>query len=489
MAKLNGISEACQDEHRKADVVFIHGLGGDAFGTWRHGEGEDTSWPHWLAEDFPDIGVWSLEHAADPSKPLGFLSRLLGKGGRDAGQGMSLPDRAGQILDLMRLDKHFRGERPIVFVCHSLGGLLAKQMLRQAHDNAGNTDAESINRRTAGVLFLATPHNGAGLATLADKFAAICGPTASLKALEAHDPHLRNLYNWYRNHAPRLGIETETYYEGHDVFGLRIVDETSSQPGVGPDAVMLDEDHLSIAKPREPDAQVCRALEEMLRKVARTNPSSAAGAKPRSASRVALQPRVHDPQQGTSGQGKTRQATSNQGKGMTAQFGDAKRGAPSWNYIVGALVAVAGLVWGIVSVLNSRPEPMPAPPPMQRAEPSVTSPSVQRTEPSAAAPSVQRAESSATPLPVRRTEPPAAAPPMQRAEAHGGTAINASGNAQVSVGAVSAPEAAEPVATDTPLSESAVQPAQDAKAGPGGTAINASGNAKVKVETSTQPQP
>lgn len=267
MAKLHGISEACNDLQRKADVVFIHGLGGDAFGTWRHGDGDDTSWPHWLARDFPDIGVWSLEHAADPSKPLGRLARLFGKGGRDAGQGMSLPDRAVQVIDRMRLDKRFRGERPIIFVCHSLGGLLAKQILRHAHDNTTDSDAQSISRRAAAVLFLATPHHGADLATLIDNFSAIFGPTASLTALRAHDPHLRNLYNWYRNHAPKLGIATETYFEGRDVHGFRIVDETSSQPGVGPDAVMLDEDHLSIAKPREHDAQVCYALDELLRRV------------------------------------------------------------------------------------------------------------------------------------------------------------------------------------------------------------------------------
>ncbi len=281
MAKLHPISKACDDPQRKADVVFIHGLGGDAFGTWRHGEGDDTSWPHWLAHEFPEVGVWSLGHAADPSKPLGWLARVLGKGGADAGQGMSLQDRAGQVLDRMRLDKRFRGERPIVFVCHSLGGLLAKQILRQAHDNAGNADPESISRRTAAVLFLATPHHGADLATLVDNFSAIFGPTASLMALKAHDPHLRNLYNWYRNHAPKLDIATETYFEGRDVFGFRIVDETSSQPGVGPDAVMLDEDHLSIAKPRERDAQVCQVLEEMLRNVvARSHAQSGADAQP-----------------------------------------------------------------------------------------------------------------------------------------------------------------------------------------------------------------
>jgi nucleoside phosphorylase/tetratricopeptide (TPR) repeat protein len=294
MAKLHPISKTCDDPQRKADVVFIHGLGGDAFGTWRHGEGDDTSWPHWLAEAFPDVGVWSLGHAADPSKPLGLLAKLVGKGGRDAGQGMSLPDRAVQVLDGMRLDKRFRGERPIVFVCHSLGGLLAKQILRQAHDNAGNADPESMSRRTAAVLFLATPHHGADLATLIDNFAAIFGPTASLTTLKAHDSHLRNLYNWYRNHAPKLGIATETYFEGRDRLGFRIVDETSSQPGVGPDAVMLDEDHLSIAKPRERDAQVCLALEALLRNVvARSHEPSGADVQP--AGRLANPPATAAP--------------------------------------------------------------------------------------------------------------------------------------------------------------------------------------------------
>ena len=268
MAKLHGISEACNDPQRKADVVFVHGLGGDAFGTWRHGDGDETSWPHWLARDFPDVGVWSLQHAADPSRLLGWFARKFGSGRRDAGQGMSLPDQAAQVLDLMRLDKRFRGERPIVFVCHSLGGLLAKQLLRLAHDNAGNTDAQSISQRAAAVLFLATPHHGAPLATFADHFSAIFGSTASLTALKAHDPHLRDLYNWYRKHAPALDIATETYFEGRDVHGFRIVNETSSQPGVGPDAVMLiSEDHLSIAKPRERDAQVCQALDDLLSRV------------------------------------------------------------------------------------------------------------------------------------------------------------------------------------------------------------------------------
>lgn len=124
---------------------------------------------------------------------------------------------------------------------------------------------------------------------------------------------------------------------------------------------------------------------------------------------------------------------------MTEQSGDTKTGAPRWTYIVGALVAVAGLVWGIVSFLMSR------------------------------------------------SEPPVAPLPVQHADAEGGTAINASGSAQVSVGAASTSEAAKSAVTDTSSSLPAEQPAQNASAGLGGTAINASGDAEVKLESPTQP--
>lgn len=264
MAKLHKISAtACDDPQRLVDVIFIHGLGGDAHTTWRSEAGDGFFWPGDLAQTFPNVGVWSLSHAASPSRLVGLLDklRLWRVTDRDAGQAMSLPDRATQVLS--RMQHEFSGERPIIFVCHSLGGLLAKQILRKAIDSP-NPDLQAIARRTVAVLFLATPHNGATLASMVNRFAAIFGPTTSMRALQAHDPHLRDLYHWYRNHALRSPIETVTYFEGRDVAGFRIVDETSSQPGVGDEPVMLDEDHLSIAKPRSADDDVCVALARLI---------------------------------------------------------------------------------------------------------------------------------------------------------------------------------------------------------------------------------
>ncbi|WP_024511858.1 hypothetical protein [Bradyrhizobium sp. ARR65] len=81
---------------------------------------------------------------------------------------MSLHERAKSTLEL--LAGYSFGARPIVFICHSLGGLLVKQMMRTA---AESRDASwtSIDESCVGVFFLATPHTGSSLADLLKAFA------------------------------------------------------------------------------------------------------------------------------------------------------------------------------------------------------------------------------------------------------------------------------------------------------------------------------
>jgi hypothetical protein len=260
MSVLHRIS-GCNSAARAADVLFIHGLGGDAFATWGAGQDALRSWPCWLGEEFPSVGVWSLGYAASPTKWLRLLAPF-SKRWRDLGHSAALPDRGLQTLDLM-VQQGFGG-RPILFVCHSLGGLLAKQILRKAAD-ATELRKRAVFSQTRAVLFLATPHDGADLATLVDSFRTVLGTTVSLEELRAHDAHLRDLYNWYRNQSAVMGIHTASYFEVRSVKGVTIVDPTSAHPGVGADPIGLDEDHISIAKPAARDAQVCGALRDLLR--------------------------------------------------------------------------------------------------------------------------------------------------------------------------------------------------------------------------------
>ena len=158
------------------------------------------------------------------------------------------------------------GERPLMFICHSLGGLLVKQILRKALDST-DSRRQQLTRSTRAVLFLATPHAGAILASLITSLRAVFGASVSLEDLRAHDANLRDLFDWYRHHAQNLQIETATYYEQQGVGGiLPIVNPTSAHPGIGADPVGLDEDHLSIAKPRAPNSQVCGAARDLLRR-------------------------------------------------------------------------------------------------------------------------------------------------------------------------------------------------------------------------------
>jgi len=66
----------------------------------------------------PQLGVWSLNYAVSASAWKGHS--------------MPLVDRANNILDLFALEDI--GQRPLALICHSLGGLLMKQVLRNARD-------------------------------------------------------------------------------------------------------------------------------------------------------------------------------------------------------------------------------------------------------------------------------------------------------------------------------------------------------------------
>ena len=83
--------------------------------------------------------------------------------------------------------------------------------------------------------------------------------------LHEHNPFLRDLFNWYRNHAADVGIYTATYFEQRELNGVLIVNPTTSHPGIGLDPIALDEDHISIAKPRTRDHQVYLAAAEVIR--------------------------------------------------------------------------------------------------------------------------------------------------------------------------------------------------------------------------------
>jgi hypothetical protein len=234
-------------------VVFVHGLGGDARGTWQSDEaGGNSFWPAWLGQDLSDLDVWTLGYDASPS--IWF------------GNAMGLPDRARDVLAMLEAER--LESTPLVFVCHSLGGLVVKQVLRAAYDRPDQRIGQVLHR-TQGVVFLATPNTGADAAAWADRFRILFGASAAPQDPGADAAMLRDLNGWYRDHAPEEEIATLAFFEARATNGVSIVDASSADPGIPHVQPIADDaDHVSIAKPASRDTalyrQILRFVEDRL---------------------------------------------------------------------------------------------------------------------------------------------------------------------------------------------------------------------------------
>lgn len=232
MTKLHAVSES--SDHTRGDVVFVHGLGGDPFTTWKENDG--ASWFDWLAADQPDLNLWSLGYEIQPTAWTGAA--------------MPLADRAVNVL--AALDRAGLGVRPICFIAHSMGGLLVKQLLRHASSIA--KEYRHICGSTRGVVFLSTPHAGSDVANLVSYLGFFLRTTVAVAELQAHEPRLRELNLWYRNNVADLDIGSKVFYETKATRGIVVVNATSADPGIpGVVPIPVDADHLDVCHPRSPD--------------------------------------------------------------------------------------------------------------------------------------------------------------------------------------------------------------------------------------------
>jgi hypothetical protein len=222
---------------RSGDVIFVHGLDGDARSTWEFRGPNNTFWPEWLTHDLVGIAVWSLNYDA---------ASLAWKGAA-----MPLVDRATNVLDLF--ETRGIGSKPLVFIAHSLGGLLVKQLLRHARD-LNNPAWEPLATNTRGIVFFATPHAGSDATNWLEAFRVLLRPNDTIDDLRAHAPQLDDLNTWYRNNAAKMGIDTKVYRENQKYKGVMIVDRNSADPGItGVFPVALDFDHPAICKLKDRD--------------------------------------------------------------------------------------------------------------------------------------------------------------------------------------------------------------------------------------------
>ncbi|KAF4222482.1 hypothetical protein CNMCM6457_001372 [Aspergillus fumigatiaffinis] len=134
------------------DICFVHGLTGDRTTTWT-AQGQSDPWPKTLL----------------PSKLS--TARILTYGydayvvRRSVAGSNRLIDHATNLLYDLTTDRdlHNAASRPIIFVTHSLGGLVCKKAILRSRNNP-DAHLRNIFHCTKGVIFIGTPHKGSWMA-------------------------------------------------------------------------------------------------------------------------------------------------------------------------------------------------------------------------------------------------------------------------------------------------------------------------------------
>ena len=137
--------EAC------VDVVFVHGLTGNAYDTWLHEE-SGIHWPSdLLRQDIPDIRMLSF----------GFDADVVRFFGNEPASNSGLTNHAESLVNKLVRERERNGteERKIIFVAHSLGGLVTEQALTHSK-NSAELYLKQVERDTIRVVFLGVPHCG-----------------------------------------------------------------------------------------------------------------------------------------------------------------------------------------------------------------------------------------------------------------------------------------------------------------------------------------
>lgn len=240
------------------DVVFVHGLRGGPFKTWRLSEDKSstksglvekideeagkqgTFWPgEWLAVDFPNARLFSLKYKTNLTQ----------------WSGASLPLQEVSSMMLEKLVAAGIGDRPVVFVTHSMGGLVVKQMLFQARTE----NKDNFVNNTIGVVFYSCPHFGSKLADMPWRMGLVLRPAPTIGELRSGSPRLVELNDFVRQRHKKRVLDVLSFCEtkvtpivegyGGWAFRMEIVPLESAYPGFGELVVLDSTDHINSCKP------------------------------------------------------------------------------------------------------------------------------------------------------------------------------------------------------------------------------------------------
>lgn len=198
---LLGLHLVYDNANPDGDIIFVHGLGGTATKTWSWNRNVDYFWPAWLADE--------IELSSYRIFTFGYNSDF-----RGASTNLNIVDFAKDLLFQMLtfsggLGEHQVriGRQAILFVAHSMGGLVVKKAyVLGKHDQ----EYASIISQVYGIVFLATPHRGAHYAKILNNILSTTplgtSPKAYVADLDTHSTALQDINEQFRTSCEDLAL-------------------------------------------------------------------------------------------------------------------------------------------------------------------------------------------------------------------------------------------------------------------------------------------
>ncbi|KAL9052087.1 MAG: hypothetical protein Q9162_005604 [Coniocarpon cinnabarinum] len=222
----------------QADIIAVHGLGGHMYKSWTH---ENTSF--WLKACLPD-DVPNCRIST-----FGYDSRIFGSHSVSG-----IEEFARQLLDATAREVGDTGN-PIIFICHSLGGIVVKEALVIAH--AEKRRYAELLERFKMIVFLGTPHRGSSIADFASGIAHLSNAGARgilfpvwgltrhdlIQGLKSHSEELEKLTGSFAIPAERISILAGYENQSHPLLDRPIVSRDSALLGYPRETVIALRGH------------------------------------------------------------------------------------------------------------------------------------------------------------------------------------------------------------------------------------------------------
>lgn len=220
-------------------------------------------WPiDWLPQQFPNIRILGLQFES-------ALSYWVKKVCPCENDKLKLRNRSMDYLPRLA-DARVGDGRPVVWVCHSMGGLIVKGIINQSLKSS-DPKIRKIGENTKGIIFLGTPHRGSAIAKYSQQ-TALLWPTIEVKDMEENSKELLKLNEEFLNNINSLHpVEIVSIAEGSAMkvfqnIKLIVVPLESAYLGLG-DFYVSNENHLNLSKPLSQNSFIYLTVVNMIEKI------------------------------------------------------------------------------------------------------------------------------------------------------------------------------------------------------------------------------